>query len=92
MKRIERAMDAFLVTAARTGGRSAMVQLVEFRGSRLLAHAARLLGEREGTRDAVQDAWSEILRGLGGLRDENAFLPWALRIVSRRVARVIMGR
>jgi RNA polymerase sigma-70 factor (ECF subfamily) len=92
MKSTERALEAFLVAAARTGDRGAMAQLVEFRGPRLLAHATRLLGEREGARDAVQDAWAEILRGLDGLRDEHAFLPWALRIVSRRVARVIRGR
>ncbi len=92
MKSTERALEAFLVASARVGDRQAMAQLVELRGPRLLAHAARLLGEREGARDAVQDAWAEILRGLGGLRDDNAFLPWALRIVSRRVARVISGR
>ena len=92
MKRSERALEAFLVAAALTVDRSAMAQLLEFRGPRLLTHATRLLGEREGARDAVQDAWAEILRGLSGLRDDHAFLPWALRIVSRRVARVIKGR
>ncbi|HHS93904.1 MAG TPA: RNA polymerase sigma factor, partial [Rhodobacterales bacterium] len=57
-----------------------------------MAHAVRLLGEHEGARDAVQDAWVEIFRGLGGLRDDAAFLPWALRITTRRVARVIRAR
>jgi RNA polymerase sigma-70 factor (ECF subfamily) len=50
------------------------------------------LGDREVARDMVQEAWAEILRGLGGLRDDHAFLPWALRIVSRRVAREIGQR
>ncbi|MGR3662371.1 MAG: RNA polymerase sigma factor [Paracoccaceae bacterium] len=92
MKRAERALESYLVVAAQGGDRRAMAQLVTLRGPRLLAHATRLLGEREGARDVVQDAWAEIVRGLGGLRDAAAFLPWALRIVSRRVARVIKGR
>lgn len=88
----ERALDAWLVAAARTGDRRAMARLVALRDPRLLAHATRLLGEREGARDVVQEAWIEILRGLGRLRDETLFLPWALRIVTRRVAREIKRR
>lgn len=88
----EKALEAYLVAAARTGDRRALAQLARLRGPRLLAHAARLLGDREGARDVVQEAWIEIIRGLGGLRDEAAFLPWALRIVTRRVAREIGRR
>lgn len=88
----ERALDAYLVASARLGDRRAMSQLVELRGPRLLAHATRLLGERESARDVVQESWVEILRGLKGLRDEALFLPWALRIVTRRVAREIKRR
>jgi RNA polymerase sigma factor (sigma-70 family) len=88
----ERALDAYLVASARTGDRRAMARLVALRGPRLLAHATRLLGEREGAHDVVQEAWVEILRNLKGLRDESLFLPWALRIVSRRVARKIGRR
>ncbi|WP_235917153.1 RNA polymerase sigma factor [Maritimibacter harenae] len=87
-----RALEAYLVAAARTGDRGAMGRLVDLRGDRLRAHAVRLLGDREGARDVVQDAWVEILRGLGNLRDDHAFLPWALRIVTRRVARDIRRR
>lgn len=88
----DRALDAWLVANARAGDRRAMARLVELRGPRLLGHASRLLGEREAAADVVQEAWVEILRGLKGLRDGNAFLPWALRIVSRRVAREIRRR
>lgn len=88
----ERALDAWLVANARLGDRRAMNRLVELRGPRLLAHASRLLGEREGAFDVVQESWVEILRGLKGLRDDRVFLPWALRIVSRRVAREIRRR
>jgi RNA polymerase sigma-70 factor (ECF subfamily) len=88
----ERALEAYLVASARLGDRRAMSLLVRLRGPRLMAHAARLLGDRDVARDMVQEAWAEILRGLGGLRDDRAFLPWALRIVSRRVAREIGQR
>jgi RNA polymerase sigma-70 factor (ECF subfamily) len=87
-----KALEGYLVASARLGDRRAQGQLVELFGPRLLSHATRLLGEREGARDVVQEAWMEILRGLHGLRDEAAFLPWALRIVSRRVAREISRR
>ena len=92
MSEKDRALDAYLVASARLGDRRAMARLVRLRGPRLLAHATRLLGEREAARDVVQDAWVEILRGLKGLRDEAVFLPWALRIVTRRVAREIGRR
>ncbi len=92
VKQSEKALEGYLVAAARTGDRSALARLVRFRGPRLMAHAVRLLGDVEGARDVVQDAWIEIMRGLGSLRDTGAFLPWALRIVTRRVARVIKGR
>lgn len=42
--------------------------------------------------DAVQSAWIDIARGLGGLRDELAFPAWAYRIVTRRCANLIRQR
>ncbi|MDH5798905.1 MAG: sigma-70 family RNA polymerase sigma factor [Paracoccaceae bacterium] len=92
MRNKERALEAYLVAASRGGDTRAMDGLVRLRGPRLRAHAARLLGDGEVAQDIVQEAWADILRGLHGLRDERAFLPWALQIVSRRVAREIAGR
>ncbi len=92
MKNRQNALEAYLVASARLGDARALAQLVRLRGPRLLSHATRLLGEREVAQDMVQEAWLEIFRGLRGLRDEAAFLPWALRIVSRRVAREIARR
>ena len=46
-------------------GARALSRLAQFRGPRLLAHAARLLGEREGAYDMVQEAWIGVLRGIG---------------------------
>lgn len=88
----QRALYGYLVAAARAGDETALARLAEHSAPKLLAHAARLLGERQTAEDMVQAAWIEILRGLPGLRDEASFLPWAMRIVSRRVARAIQGR
>ena len=88
----DRAFESYLVAAARTGDTRALSRLADFRGPRLVAHATRLLGEREAARDMVQEAWIEIIRGLPKLHDDAAFLPWALRIVSRRVSREIARR
>lgn len=80
-----------LVAAARAGDARAFEALVRLWHPRFLAHAARLLGDRDRAADAVQSAWVEIVRGLGSLADVCAFPAWALRIVSRRVAREIGG-
>ena len=88
-KPAERALDAFLVASARVGDRKAFALLIGRWNGKLLAHAWRLLGDAEGARDAVQDAWAEIVRGLPRLSDTGAFPAWAFRIVSRRCARLI---
>ncbi len=92
MASADKALDAYLVAAIRTGDARAAGMLVRHRSPRLIAHARRLLGDADAAQDMVQEAWLEILRGLGGLRDGAAFLPWALRIVSRRVVREIARR
>lgn len=88
-KQKEAALDGFLVASARVGDRRAFGLLVERWDARLRAHAWRLLGDVEQARDAVQDGWAEIVRGLGRLQDEAAFSAWAYRIVSRRCAKAI---
>ncbi len=84
-----RAVDAWLVAAARCGDRAALAALVNRWQRRLLAHAIRLLGDADAARDAVQAAWVEIVGGLPRLDDADAFPAWAYRIVTRRCARTI---
>jgi RNA polymerase sigma-70 factor (ECF subfamily) len=86
-----RLFDEYLVLAAQSGERAAFERLARRWQPKLAAHAWRLLGEREAARDAVQESWLEIVRGLRGLRDARAFPAWAFRIVSRRCAREIGG-
>ena len=83
----ERLFDEYLAASARAGSRIALAQLAERFQPRLLGHARRLTGNAEAARDAVQEAWIEIVRGLARLDDATAFPAWAFRIVSRRCAR-----
>lgn len=85
----ERILDAYLVACACLGDREALGALARRWNGKLLAHAWRLLRDREGAKDAVQESWAEVLRGLSRLRDDGAFAAWAYRIVSRRCARHI---
>lgn len=86
------ALLALHVAGARLGRARDFRALVDLAGPRLLAHARRLSDDGETARDIAQDAWIAIARGLGGLRDDRAFLPWALRIVTRSAARDLRGR
>jgi len=87
-----RALVALHVAGARVGHARDFDALVELAGPRLLAHARRLTDDRETARDMVQEAWAAIARGLYALRDDRAFLPWALAIVTRAAARDLRGR
>ena len=84
-----RRMDEYLVACARLGDRKAFGRLAVRWQKKLLVHAWRLLRDEEAARDAVQEAWAEIVRSLGRLQDERAFATWAFRIVTRRCARHI---
>lgn len=85
-------LDEYLVASARTGDRKAFDLLARRWGRKLLAHAWRLTGDVDLAREAAQDGWIEIVRGVGRLRDERAFPAWAYQIVSRRCARLIGRR
>jgi RNA polymerase sigma factor (sigma-70 family) len=87
----KRIVEEYLVTCARLGDGVAREQLVGRYQKRFLRHAYRLLGDAEQARDAVQDAWLDILRGLPRLGDDGAFPAWAFRIVTRKCARHIAG-
>jgi len=85
-----RLLDEYLLASIRAGDGKAFELLARRWQKKLLAHAWRLLGgDAEGARDAVQEGWVEIVRGLSRLREDRAFPAWAFRIVSRRCARQI---
>ncbi|MEO7793840.1 MAG: RNA polymerase sigma factor [Thermoanaerobaculia bacterium] len=87
-----RLFDEYLAAAARAGDREAFGRLAERWQPKLVAHAWRLMGDAEAARDVVQDAWTDIVRGLGRLDDAALFPAWAYRIVTRRAADAIRKR
>jgi RNA polymerase sigma-70 factor (ECF subfamily) len=84
-----RVLDAYLVVSAQAGDQAAFARLVVRWHKRLVAHGWRLLGDQDAAADAVQAAWTEIVRGLARLDDAEAFPAWAYRIVTRCCARQI---
>ncbi len=88
----EQLLDEYLVASARIGDRKAFDLLARRWGRKLLAHAWRLTGDVDLAREAAQDGWVEIVRGLGRLLDERAFPAWAYQIVTRRCARLVGRR
>ena len=92
MGQVDRDLDVSLVRQAQAGSETAFAALARRWDARLVAHAWRLLGDREAARDAVQMAWLEIVRGLKRLRDPIAFPAWAFRITTRQAAAIIRRR
>jgi len=82
---IERIYEELLVLRSQDGDRQALEELVGRWHGRFVRAATRLTGgDREAARDAVQDAWLAIVRGLARLDDPARFGPWAHRIVRNK--------
>ncbi|WP_323761587.1 RNA polymerase sigma factor [Maricaulis sp.] len=88
----KRVLSEFLIVSAHAGDREALDRLCRLWHADLSRHAGRLIGEVDPARDIMQDAWCDILRGLGSLREPAAFPAWAYRIVARKCAAEIRGR
>jgi RNA polymerase sigma-70 factor, ECF subfamily len=82
----DRVFDEYLVVMALAGSRPALSRLVERWSPRLLAFAARTLGEADGARDVVQETWAGALAGLPRLSDPARFPGWIFGIAHRRCA------
>jgi len=82
-----RELDHSLVTAWLGGDREAFDALWARWNPAFTRHAARLLSPDDTARDAVQDAWPDILTGLPRLEDRGLFGVWAMRIVTRKCQR-----
>jgi RNA polymerase sigma-70 factor (ECF subfamily) len=89
MRETDQTFDAYLAASAQTGDRRALAALFGRWNRKLIAHAWRLMGDTDAAREAAQDAWADIVRGIGALQDARAFPAWAYRIVTRRCARQI---
>jgi RNA polymerase sigma-70 factor (ECF subfamily) len=92
MRSREKVVDEMLVLAAQAGQVEAFERLAVRWHPRLLRHARRLTGDAEGAREAVQEAWLAVARGLRRLDDPARFASWVFRIVGRRCFDWIAGR
>jgi RNA polymerase sigma-70 factor (ECF subfamily) len=75
-----RAGDAALVARLRAGDDHAYAELVRTLGPRLLAVCRRLLRDEDDARDALQDAFVQAFRALGGFHGEALLSTWLHRI------------
>jgi RNA polymerase sigma-70 factor (ECF subfamily) len=80
-----------LVERAQRGDHGAFSQLARELGPELHRLAVAVIG-LEGAADVTQDALVRAWRELPKLRDPDAFLPWARRIVVNRCRDVIRSR
>lgn len=78
------AYDELLVLRSQDGDAGALDELVNRWQTRFFRHAYRLTANRDSARDAVQEAWIAIVRGLTRLDDPSRFAPWAYRILSNK--------
>lgn len=71
-----------LVTAARSGDKSAFDELVKATYADMYTLAYRLTGNEEDARDVVQDAYLRAYRGLKRFRGDARFTTWMYRITA----------
>ncbi|HET6744960.1 MAG TPA: sigma-70 family RNA polymerase sigma factor [Candidatus Limnocylindria bacterium] len=77
-----------LVQAARDGDADAFARLVAPELAPALGAAVLVIGSRADAADAVQEALVSAWRGLGGLREPDAFPAWFRRHVVRAAMRL----
>jgi RNA polymerase sigma-70 factor (ECF subfamily) len=83
---LNQAFDDYLVLQSQAGSRQALARLAARWTPKLLAFAARTLGNTEVARDVVQDTWEAALRGLRRLDDPARFGVWLYAIAGRKCA------
>ena len=82
----EQLRQDLLVLQAQRGDPDALEQLVRLWQTRLWSVAMAKSDDHDAAWEISQEAWLEILRGLRGLREAEAFGRWATRIVSNVAA------
>jgi len=83
LRRRGRAVDRELVQRAQQGDEAAFAALLRRHGDRLHATAHHIVRDPDLAADAVQQAMIDVWRKLPQLREPDAFLGWAYRIVVR---------
>ena len=72
--------DVELVELARDGNRAAFDELLLRHDDRMRSLAYRLVADRDGMDDALQEAYLRAYKGLGGFRPGSDFGRWLYRI------------
>lgn len=84
------------VVLAKQGDKEAFGRLYSSVAEDLYRFSLYTLGNVQDAEDAVSEAFVEAWKGIKGLRDENSFKPWIMRIISirckRRISLYIKGR
>jgi len=73
-----------LLARCRAGDEIAWEALVRRYQGRVFAVTMRYLRDREEARDTAQDVFVALYRNLDGVRDDQAFLAWLLRLTRNR--------
>ncbi len=80
--------DELLVVRCQLGERPAFDELIERWHQPLWKYVRRVTGDDDAARDAVQDVWLRVLRGIARLRDGSKLRAWLFGIAHR----VVMDR
>ncbi|HYD86614.1 MAG TPA: sigma-70 family RNA polymerase sigma factor [Vitreimonas sp.] len=84
LRGLDQALDEYLVLLAQAGEREAFERLAARWSPRLLAFAARSLGDPETARDAMQETWMSAWRTIDRLDDPAKLRPWLYAIAARK--------
>lgn len=91
-KQTDKIETEWLVIRCQSGEPAAAEALVAGWQTRLVGFATVILGDRELAREAVQEAWIALFRGLPGLRDPATFRTWMFRIVNNKCIDLLRTR
>jgi len=78
--------DTALLDRARAGDREAQGILISRYAEDVYRLTARLLSDADLARDAAQDAFVNVLNGIGGFRGQASVRTWILRIAANAAA------
>jgi RNA polymerase sigma-70 factor, ECF subfamily len=87
--RTERVYEELLVLRCQMGSESAFAEVVRLFAPRLRCYLQRLIGNADDAEDTLQEAWTDVYKGLGRLRSTGAFTPWLYRIARDRAYRLL---
>lgn len=76
--------EEWLVSKSKRGDQKAFHELLTRWQPKLLRYGMTLLGDRDATKDAVQETLLSISKGIHRLEDPAAFPKWAYQILHRR--------